>query len=412
MSVWQYTAAAAPVDGSVRTTRGVITAPSAAAARQSLRQAGLRPVSIRAVRSGREISTRLGGLFAGYLRKRRTPTKAECFDALATLLRSGVTPRDALLVLAGSRSRASGVGILARMLADEVAQGVPLSKAAASHPAWFDGAECAVIGAGERAGELDRALTRLAEHQARAHDLGSRLTSVLAYPALVTAAGTGVAMFLSVRTLPQLTQVLTDAQIEVPVLTRVVMTTGQSLASNAWWLLPVALAVVVGLVLAATTRRGALPRWLLRWTPAVFRRVRTAGSFLSLAELTESGLTLIESVRVMAPTSSGLLGASLGKAWVEVAERIEQGVPLEVAMDDPAWFTEEHRRLIAAGTHASELPETLRRIGERERRSAHRLIDRFAALLEPAAIVLLTFFVGTVVLAAVLPIVRLQEIVG
>ncbi|MEM9373742.1 MAG: type II secretion system F family protein, partial [Planctomycetota bacterium] len=82
------------------------------------------------------------------------------------------------------------------------------------------------------------------------------------------------------------------------------------------------------------------------------------------------------------------------------------------ALDDPIWFTEEHRELLAAGSQAGELPETLRRLGERDRRSAHRLIDRAASLLEPAAIVLLTVFVGVIVLAAVLPIVKLQEIIG
>lgn len=411
MSVWRYTAATSNAAGT-RTTRGVITAPSATAARQLLRQAGLRPVTIRAVRTGGVGKQTRTSAFAGYLRKRRTPAKAECFDALATLLRSGVTPRDALLVLAGSRSGASGVGVLARVLADEVAQGVALSKAAADHPDWFDAAECAVIEAGERAGELDRALGRLAERQSRSHDLGARLTGVLAYPMLVTGVGTGVAMFLSVRTLPQLTQVLTDAGVDVPALTRAVMTAGQTLAANAWWALPALLVSVILAVLGLTSRRAAAPPWLVRRTPRVFRRVRTAESFLALAELTESGLTLVESVRVVAPTASGPLGGALARAWLRTAERIEQGAPFDETLDDPLWFTEEHRRLIAAGAHAGELPETLRRVGERDRRSAHRLIDRAASMLEPASIVLLTFFVGTVVLAAVLPIVRLQEIVG
>ncbi len=95
-----------------------------------------------------------------------------------------------------------------------------------------------------------------------------------------------------------------------------------------------------------------------------------------------------------------------------MADRIEQGDRFDEALDDPAWFTEEHRRLIAAGAHSGELAATLRRIGERERRSAHRLIDRAASLLEPAAIIGLTVFVGAVVLAVILPIVRLQEIIG
>lgn len=409
MTVWRYRATATDA---ARATRGVISAPDAVAARQLLRKAGLRPIQVRPVRSGSRPGRGPSELFAGYLRKRRTATKAEFFDAVATLIRSGVTPRDALLVLASSRSKIAGAGVLARMLADEIAQGVPFSVAAGAHPSWFDRAECAVLAAGERAGELDTALTRLAERQGRAHDLGARLTSVLAYPLIVTAAGIGVACFLSVRILPQLTTVLTDAGIDVPVLTRVVMGAGQSIASHGFWLIPALFVAGAAIVLAMASRRSRLPRLVIRRSPVVLRRVRTAESFLALAELTESGLTLVESVRIVAPTGTGPLGAALGRAWCGVVDRVEQGSRFEDALTDDAWFTEEHRRLIAAGSHSGELAATLRRIGERDRRGAHRLIDHAASLLEPASIVVLTIFVGAVVLAAILPIVRLQEIIG
>jgi type II secretory pathway component PulF len=409
MTVWRYKAAATANDA--RATHGVISAPDAAAARQLIRRAGLRPIRVRPVQAANPAEG-MPELFAGYIRKRRTAAKAEFFDAIATLIRSGVTPRDALLVLAGSRSKTSGPGVLARMLADEVAQGVPLSAAAASHTSWFDRAECAVLAAGERAGELDHALTRLSDRQTRAHDLGTRLTGVLAYPLIVTAAGIGVGCFLAVRILPQLTTVLTDAGIEAPALTLAVMRAGQVLTTHAVWLVPLSVVIGVGLAVIAASRRARLPAWAVRRSPGVLRRVRTAESFMALAELTESGLTLVESVRVVAPTATGPLGAALARVWLGVADRIEQGARFEEALHDDAWFTEEHRRLIAAGTHSGELAATLRRIGERERRSAHRLIDRAAALLEPAAIVGLTMFVGTVVMAAILPIVRLQEIIG
>lgn len=409
MTVWRYKAVGR--SGTDRATHGVISAPSAVAARQLLRGAGLRPILVRPVRAA-DRARGVPELLASYLRKRRTAAKAEFFDAIATLIRSGVTPCDSLLVLAGSRSKTTGPSVLSRMLADEVSRGVPLSAAAAMHASWFDKAECAVLAAGERAGELDHALARLSDRQTRAHDLGARLTGVLAYPLIVTAAGIGVGCFLAVRILPQLTTVLTDAGIEAPALTRHVMWTGQAITAHAVWLVPLLLAVGVVLAIMTASKHARLPDWMVHRSPGVLRRVRTAESFMALAELTESGLTLVESVRVVAPTATGPLGAALARVWMGVADRIEQGVRFEEALHDDAWFTEEHRRLIAAGAYSGELAATLRRIGERERRSAHRLIDRAASLLEPAAIIGLTLFVGTVVMAAILPIVRLQEIIG
>lgn len=409
MSVWRYIAVA---DGSARASKGVISAPSLADARDSLRQAGMRPIRIRPAQVSGLGPRWCRGALAAYLRRRRTAPKAEAFDALATLIRSGVTPLRALRVLAGSHAKTSGIALLARTLADRVADGVPLSRAAGETPGWFDTAECAMLAAGEKAGELDAALTRLAERQARSHDLGSRLAGVMLYPMIVTVVGVGVAVYLSVRTLPQLAGVLSDAGVEVPALTSTVMRLGQGVAGN----LPVLVAALVVITIAALfiafSRTFSLPHRALARTPRVFRRARTAESFLALAELTESGLTLVDAVRIVAPTSTGPLGSALGKAWLGVADSVEQGVAFDAALDDPVWFTDEHRELLAAGSKAGELAATLRRLGERDQRSAHRLIDRAASLLEPAAILLLTVFVGTIVLAAVLPIVKLQEIIG
>ncbi len=409
MSVFRYTAA----QTEHRTQRaGVISAPSEIEARRMLRAIGLRPIRIRQIDESHASLGPLSASIASHLRRRRSGIKSELYDALATLLRSGVTPRDALLVLADSHTKSSGIGSLARLLAEDIAQGVSLSSSARARGAWFDDAECAVIGAGERSGELDLALSRLAERQARSSDLGSRLASVLAYPMLVSVAGLGVAIFLANHTLPQLTQVLRDASIEIPPLTRFVMLAGQYALSNA---LPIAIASLLILIIGAAMlgssriKVAVLPVAL---TPRVFRRIATAESFLVLAELTESGLTLIESIRVTAPTTSGIIGKSLADEWQRVASSIEQGGSFDGALSNRIWFTPEHQRLVAAGMQAGELAPTLRRVGERDRRSAHRLIDRLATLIEPGAIVLLTTFIGAIVLAAVLPIVKLQEIIG
>lgn len=409
MSVYRYTAAQ-QVGRSSKV--GVISAPSAIEARRMLRAIGLRPIQIKEITESR---TSLGALSATIVlhhRRRRVGIKAEFYDAFATLLRSGVTPRDALLVLADSHRKSSGIGSLSRLLAEDIAQGIPLSDIARTHKTWFDDAECAVMEAGERSGELDVALSRLAERQTRLSDLGSRLASVLVYPILVSIAGIGVAIFLANHTLPQLAQVLRDANIDIPPLTQLVMLAGRFVLIYA---IPIGIAVLIlfvsGIVILSSSR-PKVTTLLVACSPRVLRRIATAESFLMLAELTESGLTLNESIRVTAPTARGLIGRSLAEEWRSVANFIELGGSFDDSMSNRRWFTPEHQRLIAAGMHAGELAPTLRRVGERDRRNAHRLIDRISTLIEPASIVLLTFFIGAIVLAAVLPIVKLQEIVG
>lgn len=90
-----------------------------------------------------------------------------------------------------------------------------------------------------------------------------------------------------------------------------------------------------------------------------------------------------------------------------------EGAPLEEAFGDDLWFDAEFRRLLAApGQESGELPPMLRRLADRYEARSRRVIDRLASLLEPAAILVMAAVVGTVVLAAVLPLIRMQELIA
>ena len=74
----------------------------------------------------------------------------------------------------------------------------------------------------------------MADRQEKAGELGHKLIGALAYPFLVLLVGLGVVVFLSVKTLPELSKILTDANIPTPALTMKVMWLGQLLANH--WL--------------------------------------------------------------------------------------------------------------------------------------------------------------------------------
>jgi type IV pilus assembly protein PilC len=217
-----------------------------------------------------------------------------------------------------------------------------------------------------------------------------------------------------VKTLPELAKILTDAKIEVPSLTARVMWVGQMLASH--WLL-IGLAAIAGLLIAVATPEVARR---LNWQPphalrrvhflgcwGVARTIAVGGLALRLAELLRSGVPMVEAIRVVAPTVSS---RGLRAALMDGAERLERGDELAAALDDQRWFDAEFRRLLDIGQTSGELDAMLQRIGERYQRQAQRLIDRLATLLEPLVILCLAAMVGVVVMAAILPLLRLQEI--
>ncbi|MCC7389648.1 MAG: type II secretion system F family protein, partial [Phycisphaerales bacterium] len=225
----------------------------------------------------------------------------------------------------------------------------------------------------------------------------------------------GVVVFLSVKTLPDLVAILADAGIDPPRLTTGIMAFGQAIARHGplLALAAVALALSAAALASQPHRAGwSSPPGLRRLLPRAIRQTLIARAWSNLAELVATGVPLVDSLRIVAPTVNGAGGGSLARSLRDAASAIERGSTLADALRDPVWFDDECRRLVAIGESAGELPDILARLASRTHRAAARSIDRFAALLEPAVLLLLATAIGFVVIGAVLPILKLQEVIG
>ena len=133
--------------------------------------------------------------------------------------------------------------------------GESLAQAMQDHASWFDPTEIAMVDAAQHGGTLPEVLRSLTERHERSDELTSKLAGALTYPAIVTLIGLGVVVFLSVRTLPQLVQILTDAGIPTPALTERVMAFGSFLYH--WWP-AIGVGLLVLILMAAVLRALAL----------------------------------------------------------------------------------------------------------------------------------------------------------
>jgi len=396
---------------------GELSGESPAEVRARLRAGGLQVLELAPLRrfalprlgiaAGIESST------ARYLRSRRRAVKEEVLDGLATLIDAGVPLVEALdTMIHGEAARHAALRRMLIAVRDDVRSGSLLAAALREHEEWFDPVEVALLEAGEQGGTLAGTLRSLAARQTRRGQVGEKIASALAYPAIVAVIGVAVWIFLSTKTLPQLVKILDDARIEAPALTRAVMAAGGFMARDGLWVvLGIALLGAIGAV--ATSRRGPsrprrLPARRSHFGLTALRRLSLARVTESLAELLQGGVPLVDGLRAVAPTS----GSRVLRVAVESsASAIEQGQRFSETLVDERWFPPEFRRLVEMGETSGELAPLLERLGQRMERSAERRIAQLASLLEPAAILTLATLIGVVVAAAILPIVRLQDLV-
>ncbi|MEM7227816.1 MAG: type II secretion system F family protein [Planctomycetota bacterium] len=413
MTVWQYVA----VESKSRTQRdGQLTASSSSEARTQLRRAGLQIVRLREVRAKSQRSSKYANSYVDELhkfiaqhhRRRRHQVRADFFDGLSTLLSSGVPLLQAIETLADANDHsARSYRRMLETLREELRGGQSLSESMARHDDWFEPTEVAMIAAGQQGGHLDRVLARLATQQARSSALYAKLIGTLMYPAVITVVAIGVMVFMSLRTLPELAGLLIDADVPVPGLTQIVMSLGQGLASF-WWvgvMLTGLVFATIPIIRLMSVRLGVsiqVPR------PRLMRRLAVARFSMQMSELLRSGITMVDALRILAPTTAC---APLRTALTSACDDLQAGIAVDEVFAADRWFDAEYRQLISVGEASGELPELLDRLGQRYERSAQRSIERLASVLEPATILVLASGVGVVVMAAVLPLLRMQEIV-
>ena len=401
MAQWSFAA----LDEGGRRRRGTVEGDNPRHVRALLREQGLRPLSVRPAAPGIASRLRLG--------KRRamgSEVLAQLTRQLATLLRGGLPLDAALNALAAQRARYSEVlvGVRAR-----VQEGYSFAEALGASRRTFPELLVATVGAGERIGRLEEVLERLAEHFEKRQALRQQVRAALAYPLVLTVFSLAIVSLMLVYVVPQVTPVFVDSGVELPVLTRVLISVSDF--ARAWgWLALLAAAAGCGL-LARTLRvpaaRVRLHRLILR-APlfgALSRELNSARLMQSLSTLTDAGVSVWESLRVAARMLTNL---PMRQAAMDAARQVSEGKPAAEALDASGLFPPLCIQLIASGEASGELHQLLGRAAETQERDLSARINTLTSLLQPVLIMLVGGFVLLIVLSILMPIFEMNRLIG
>ncbi|NDY97024.1 type II secretion system inner membrane protein GspF [Wenzhouxiangella limi] len=386
-----------------KSTRGVLQADTARAARSQLRERGLIPLEVRAVRAESAARLQLGG---------QGRERVLLLRQLATLLKAGLTLEEVLSVLIEQ----SEGGLIRRQLGAiraRVMEGQSLSVAMAEHPRLFPPVFTASIAAGERAGQLEAVLARLADHAEQREAMNRGLGLALIYPILLSVIAIAVVWGLIGFVVPRVVGVFEQAAQELPLLTRSLLGLSEAIASWGWLALIVLLALIVAavLLLRRPGPRLVIDRWLLR-VPVLGRLIRarqTASFTRTLAILVSSAVPLVEALKV----SAAVVGNRVVQADVErAAAQVREGVSLSAALQDSAWLPPVARRLISGGERSGELAPMLEHAAAMQERELNSATTVLLAVLQPLLILLVGLMVLYIVLAIMLPILSMSQLLA
>lgn len=302
------------------------------------------------------------------------------------------------------------LGEACRRLGLDIFRGSSLSQAMSLQPRNFPESYIHVVRVGETSGRLSECLATLASTLERREQLLKLLFHLLIYPLtllVVCVLLVGVAVY---GIFPMIIKVTAASEEDLPGLTRLLMTiaSGEVMAA----LCGVILLLAVGF--AAVWRHPTYSR-IVRgaWeelTPLGHFQVRTrlVICIRQLALLMECGIDLTRSIRLLREIASGSL--LLERAFTQLEGQLREGEDLAKAMAEHDVFPGFLTSMIAAGSESANISNMLNRVADTMEEELYRSARTVAALAEPVLIGFLGLGVGTVILAALLPIYGLVNV--
>lgn len=320
---------------------------------------------------------------------------------IVELLQAGLQLEQALGVME-TREERSALKSIAAATRTRVREGASFSKALQDSGSGFPPLFVSVCSAGEAAGALPRMLESQAAHMAFVQDLQKRLVSAMVYPCVVLLAGVGLLVVFMTFLLPQLTSLLGRTGSQLPLVTRLLVSTSEWLGSW-WWTIPITgavLFVVHRLWVSTPGGRAAWDSFLLN-LPLVgdLLRKRFLAQFLqTLATLSSNGVNLLQSLSLVRGTFSN---TKIAATLSEVAAEVSEGVPLSRSCRKQEIFPPALIDIIRIGEQTGDIAAAMRRGADKYDREFNLVMQRFATLIQPLAILIVALFVGVVAYAMI-----------
>ncbi|MFY9943506.1 MAG: type II secretion system F family protein [Desulfobacterales bacterium] len=390
------------IDDNGRLCRGNATALSEGEIEQLLLERGLTLVDCR---PGRK--TGLALALPGKVKPRLV---IEFYHRLSQALKLGLPMLSALEENANTLPSPQLKKIIGEMRL-AIAGGQSLHAAAARFGWIFPKLDLAIIGMGEKTGELPKSLKNLADFREWKEDIRATLRRATVYPAFVM---TAIAAVLGVwvgYVLPQMATVLAEMGVVLPRETRWVLSLSGFLRQH-WPLLAAGLALlVVGFIVVRKTGGGAifLDRLLLRLPLAGPIAVNIVMARLShnFATMYHAGMNIHHIFEIL---SRDVLGNRFVEIRVAQAYReVQGGKPLAAAFERAGGFPPLLLGAIRNGESTGTLDEAFNRLGDYYNGEVKRTMQLLVNALEPISIMALGGIFGLILLSILLP---LYDVIG
>lgn len=404
MTAYQYSA----INQKGRKLSGTMEADSSRQIRQTIRDQGLIPLSVRPViekaqkqkKSRFSFSPRLSQLNLALITRQ-----------LSILIQAGLPIEEALKGIAKQTGRPR-IRSLLLAVRSEILAGQNLASSLDCFPNAFPLLYRATVTAGEHSGYLDKVLEQLASYTEMQHESQRNIQLSMLYPVILLMASLLIITALLAFVVPSIVEVFADSDQELPFLTAMLIAIANTLSQYGLFIF-----FFLALFIWAFYYFMHLPNVQLYWHKKILyiplikkfsRDLNTARFTATMAILTQGGVQIVEAMKI---GSQVLSNKFLQKEVMIATQKVREGGQLSSALSAIGHFPPLMLQMIASGEISGSLDMMLSRVAEFQRREIERRLATFVKVAEPLMILFMGALIMMIVLAILLPILNLNALV-
>lgn len=390
-------------DGKI--VKGTAEGPSKAIIDQFLFENGLRAIEIEAHRS---LIAQLNRITLNKIIKETD--LIFYLKQLASLLRSGVKLNEACEILATQQTNKNVRRILYGIYYS-VNGGAMLSDAFREYPKEFPKILVAMVGVGEKVGDLDEVLEEIVSYFEKQHRLKSSIRSTMMMPMIYLILAIIIGIFLMVGVMPQFEDMYDSVGGELPSITRFFMTIGNFLRANAIFIILGFIAFIVGL-------RILYKKWYKFQYAISFLAIKMPifGEVVKLSNLSRIASTLSQMMKNHVP-----LQDSLKTTWETIDNKVYRNLLVtsqkQVTSGDYMSSAFEHHyasevvfnRMMSVGERTGELGKMMHNLADFYDEDSEIKVERMKKAMEPLLLIFVYAMIVVMILAVMLPSLALSD---
>lgn len=291
----------------------------------------------------------------------------------------------------------------------DVTAGLSLSQALEKQSNIFGEFYISMVRSAEITGRLEGAMAFLADHLEREAIWHSSIRNALIYPLFIVGMFIIVGIGMITFVFPQLISVFEEANIQMPLLTKVFLQSGSFLID--WWWLTIIILSVLGVLIFNYSKseegKNVIADLTIRLPifGNLLKKIYVARFAESVSVLIKGGIPVTQALKI---TSNNIGNLIYRDVLYEISERVKAGESFSALLSSKEkYFPSLVGQMVAIGETTGRLEAILSKISTFYSREVNNMIDNLTELIQPILISVVGIFVGLLFAAILIPIYNL-----